>query len=168
MFKIWWQLVHFERSYNKRSMDPSSWTRDWPPSVLNLRRLWYVVITCMWCKISIMTNNTTDCKWSVKYYLYQWLESYLPSLLQIFISAALRSNYQWIENDQWASVWFSSSQVLIKWLDCIQLFVVILYILYINQQWYLSVDVYIETLLLLTTNRKSYVLYMCSCQLALQ
>jgi len=30
----------FKEVTTKRSMDPSSRTRDWPPSVLNLRRLW--------------------------------------------------------------------------------------------------------------------------------
>jgi len=34
----------FKKVTTKKSMDPSSWTRDWPPSVLNLRRLWSVYI----------------------------------------------------------------------------------------------------------------------------
>jgi len=44
MFKIWWRFI-FKEFKTKTLMDQSSQTWDWPPSVLNLRRLWTYVLS---------------------------------------------------------------------------------------------------------------------------
>jgi len=42
MFKIWWQMVHFQRSYNLQKKIDGPTFADPSIAAVNLRRLWFV------------------------------------------------------------------------------------------------------------------------------